>query len=141
MIQVTLNFPDQAALLAFFAAPAALAPVPAVKGEPLKSTAEKVTPTKPAKGEGADKPSAQPATTAEVKADPKPQEDTTSSAKPSESVDYPTLQKAVFALAGKSRDKAAAVAGSFGVKTFKELPEAKWADALAAVNAALAEAA
>jgi hypothetical protein len=42
-------------------------------------------------------------------------------------------------LAGKSRDAAAAVAGSFGVKTFKELPEGKWADALAAVNAKVAE--
>jgi hypothetical protein len=49
------------------------------------------------------------------------------------------LQKAVFALAGKSREAAAAVAGSFGVKTFKELPEAKWAEALAAVTAKLSE--
>ena len=65
-------------------------------------------------------------------------EATTSSPKPSDSVDYPTLQKAVFALAGKSRDAAAAVAASFSVKTFKDLPEAKWADALVAVNAALA---
>lgn len=55
------------------------------------------------------------------------------------SVDYPTLQKAVFALAGKSREAAAEVAGKFGVKTFKELPEAQWADALAAVNTKLAE--
>ena len=55
------------------------------------------------------------------------------------SVDYPTLQKAVFALAAKSRDAAAAVAKSFGVRTFKELPADKWADALAAVSAKLAE--
>ena len=54
-------------------------------------------------------------------------------------IDYPTLQKAVFALAGKSRDAASAVAASFGVKTFKELPADKWADALAAVNAKIAE--
>lgn len=54
-------------------------------------------------------------------------------------VEYPVLQKAVFALAGKSRDAAAAVAASFGVKTFKELDASKWADALAAVNAKLAE--
>lgn len=54
-------------------------------------------------------------------------------------VDYPTLQKAVFALAGKSREAAAAVAASFGVKTFKELPEAKWGEALAAVQAKTAE--
>lgn len=62
-----------------------------------------------------------------------------SSSEAASSVDYPTLQKAVFALAGKSREAAAAVAASMGVKTFKDLPEAKWADALAAVNAKLAE--
>lgn len=53
--------------------------------------------------------------------------------------DYPTLQKAVFALAGKSRDAAAAVAASFGVKTFKELDASKWGEALAAVQAKTAE--
>lgn len=58
---------------------------------------------------------------------------------PAPAVDYPTLQKAVFALAGKSREAAAAVAAGFGVKTFKDLPADKWADALAAVNAKLAE--
>jgi hypothetical protein len=30
------------------------------------------------------------------------------------------------------------VAATLGVKTFKELPESKWAEALAAVNEALA---
>lgn len=64
---------------------------------------------------------------------------TTSSEKPSESVEYPVLQKAVFTLASKSREKAAAVAASFGVKTFKELSEDKWFAALTAVNAALEE--
>ena len=58
---------------------------------------------------------------------------------PAPTIDYPTLQKAVFTLAGKSREAAAAVASSFGVKTFKDLPADKWADALAAVNAKLAE--
>lgn len=62
-----------------------------------------------------------------------------STASSSAPVEYPVLQKAVFALAGKSREAAAAVAASFGVKTFKELPEAKWADALAAVQAKTAE--
>lgn len=57
----------------------------------------------------------------------------------SEPVEYPVLQKAVFALAGKNREAAGAVAASFGVKTFKELSADKWADALAAVNAKLAE--
>lgn len=55
------------------------------------------------------------------------------------SVDYTTLQKAVFALAGKSREAAAAIAHSFGVKTFKELPADKWGAALEAVNAKIAE--
>jgi hypothetical protein len=62
-----------------------------------------------------------------------------STASSSEPVEYPVLQKAVFALAGKSREAAAAVAASMGVKTFKELPADKWGDALAAVNAKLAE--
>jgi len=71
---------------------------------------------------------------------PKPEPVATiSSEKPSESVAYPVLQKAVFALAGKSRDAVVAIAASFGAKTFKELPEAKWGEALAAVNAKLAE--
>lgn len=56
-----------------------------------------------------------------------------------QTVEYSVLQKAVFALAGKSREAAAAVAASLGVKTFKELPADKWADALAAVNGKLAE--
>ena len=54
-------------------------------------------------------------------------------------IDYPVLQKAVFALAGKSREAASEVAQSFGVKTFKDLDKSKWADALAAVNAKVAE--
>lgn len=58
---------------------------------------------------------------------------------PAPAVEYAVLQKAVFALAGKSREAAAAVAAGFGVKTFKDLPADKWADALAAVNAKLAE--
>lgn len=66
-----------------------------------------------------------------------------STATPSDSqpttVEYPVLQKAVFTLAGKSRDAAAEVAASMGVKTFKELPAEKWGDALAAVNAKIAE--
>ncbi len=54
-------------------------------------------------------------------------------------IDYATLQKAVFALAGKSREAAAAVAAGLGVKTFKELAADQWPNALTAVNAKLAE--
>lgn len=95
----------------------------------------------------ADKPKAEPKP--EVAADPKPVAEpstqeapaaqTASSSEASPSVDYPVLQKAVFALAHKSREAAAALAADFGVKTFKELPADKWADALATVNAKLAE--
>jgi hypothetical protein len=92
----------------------------------------------------ADKPKAEPK--AEVAADPKPAAEPSTPEAPaaqiassSEPIEYPVLQKAVFALAGKSRDAAAAVAAGFGVKTFKELPAEQWADALAAVNAKLAE--
>ena len=68
-----------------------------------------------------------------------PAASTASSSEASPSVEYPVLQKAVFALAGKSREAAAAVAASMGVKTFKELPQDKWAEALTAVTAKLAE--
>lgn len=54
------------------------------------------------------------------------------------STDYPTLQKAVFKLAGLSREVVGEVAASFEVKTFKDLAPALWGDALAAVNAAIA---
>ncbi len=56
-----------------------------------------------------------------------------------EAIKYEVLQKAVFTLAGKSRDAASAVAAGFGVKTFKELDQSKWAEALAAVNAKIEE--
>jgi hypothetical protein len=135
VIQVTLSFPDQAALVNFFAnsggavsAPekTAVADIAAVKvASPKPPKAQTAAPVAPA-------PVAAPApATVEPEAAPAP------AAAPA-AVDYPTLQKAVFALAGKSRESAGAVAASFGVKTFKELPEAKWGDALAAVNAALA---
>lgn len=85
----------------------------------------------------------------EVAVDPKPVAEpstqeapaaqTASSDEASKSVDYPTLQKAVFALAGKSREAAAALAADFGVKTFKELPADMWASALVAVNDKLTE--
>lgn len=139
MIQVTLSFPDQAALVQFFTSVSAPAPVKVEAPKPVKAEARAATQPAPVTVTKAAKVTAPAAPAAESPSDPKPEpEATTSSAKPSASVDYPTLQKAVFALAGKSRDKAAAVAATLGVKTFKELPESKWAEALAAVNEALA---
>lgn len=61
-----------------------------------------------------------------------------SAAKPA--IEYPVLQKAVFELASKDKTKAMAVAAELGVKTFKELPPERYAEALDAVKAALAEA-
>ena len=80
-------------------------------------------------------------TAASVAAEPPASTAATSSPAPAPApaIEYTVLQKAVFTLAGKSREAAAAVAASFGVKTFKDLPADKWADALAAVNAKLAE--
>lgn len=162
-IQVTLNFTSEADLLAFFANKKAVMHQP---GLPLESgeflpaaevnKAAKVAAPKPAATPAAPAPApkeaAAPAPAAESPSDPKPsaaapaaeaQPSAASTAAPADSqtgtVDYPTLQKAVFTLAGKSREAAAAVAASFGVKTFKELDASKWGDALAAVNTKIAE--
>lgn len=104
---------------------------------------EKVTDPKPTP---APKPAAEPSAPAAPAA---------STASSTEAVAYPVLQKAVFTLAGKSREAATEVAASFGVKTFKELaanPDADpkvtpfvekepglFAKALAAVEAKIAE--
>lgn len=54
-------------------------------------------------------------------------------------VSYPELQKAVLLLAGKNRDAAQALATHMGVKTFRELPQDRWHEALAAVNTKIVE--
>lgn len=104
------------------------------KSRDTPTKAEDMSAKKPAKTEApAQAVGTQPTATEEAVAAPESQ------AEAPAAIDYPTLQKAVFALAGKSRDAASAVAASFGVKTFKELPADKWADALAAVNAKIEE--
>ena len=139
MIQITLNFKS------IEAARAVLLDIPssALVGGPAANEADAPVVSKKAEKVDVYEKRVQKAEKIEqVVEAPKPEPVATiSSPKPTASVDYPTLQKAVFALAGKSRAAAAAVAGDFGVKTFKELPEAKWSDALDAVNAALAQAA
>jgi hypothetical protein len=155
-IQVTLNFTSEADLLAFFANKKAVVHppglplesgefVPAAELNNAKVAAPKPAPT-PAAPAPAPKEVAAPVPAAESPSDPKPVADSSAPAAPAvssvssaEPVDYPTLQKAVFTLAGKSREAAAAVATGFGVKTFKELDSAKWGEALAAVNAKIAE--
>jgi hypothetical protein len=153
-IQVTLNFTSEADLLAFFANKKAVVHPPglALESGEFVSAAElnKVAAPKPAPTPAAPAPApkevAAPVPAAESPSDPKPVADSPAPAAPAvssvsstEPVDYPTLQKAVFTLAGKSREAAAAVATGFGVKTFKELDSAKWGEALAAVNAKIAE--
>lgn len=52
-------------------------------------------------------------------------------------VAYPDLQKAVLTLHKMDPTAAVPIALGLGVATFKLLPEAKWAEALALVNAAI----
>lgn len=128
MISITLNFKSieaaRAALLEI--------PVTALVGgvEADKQNAE-VKPAKHAKQEPVQE--AAPEVKAEPQAAEAPAEEQPAA------VDYPTLQKAVFALAALNREAVVATAGSFGVKTFKELDQSKWAAALEAVQAKVAE--
>lgn len=138
MIQLTLTF------VSIEAARAALLEIPAnalVGGQAQEPEAPK--PVKAPKAEKAPAPAPAPTPEPEpvvaVSAPVAPAVSTASLSEPSPSVDYPTLQKAVFALAGKSREAAAEVAASMNVKTFKELGQGAWAGALLAVNAKLAE--
>lgn len=96
-------------------------------GKPVVAKTEKAAKVEKAEAVEAPKPDAEPSA---------PE---TTAAPAASSVDYPTLQKAVFALAGKSREAAASVAAGFGVKTFKELDASKWGEALGAVQEKLAE--
>jgi hypothetical protein len=54
-------------------------------------------------------------------------------------VDYPTLQKAVFALAAKNKPRVLELLQELRVGSFKELPPEAYADALKRVEAAAAE--
>jgi hypothetical protein len=147
-----MMFKDQAELLAFFSqggaaqlASAAAHVAPVQNTDKVTAGKPAATPTAPATATTTPKASAKAGTAAASPSDPKPvaaatpAASTASSEKPADSVDYPTLQKAVFALANASREAAGEVAQSFNVKTFKELPAAQWLDALTAVNTKLAE--
>lgn len=143
MIQITLNFATvEAARKALNEIPESLliGALPTPKTEVVKSTVEvaKERAPKPTKTvEEAPAPAPAPAVEppaptapiakAEVKADAAPE------------IDYPTLQKAVFTLAGKSREAAKAVAEQFGVENFKSMPKEMWAKAHDAVQAKIAE--
>lgn len=142
MINVTLTFSGLPELMTFFTsiqAPASgvkvspaveQASVPAELIQAVVTASE--APGKPAK---AAKPAPAPVA-APAPAIAAPAEAPAPAAAPE--VEYAVLQKAVFALAGRSREAAAAIAAHFGVKTFKELEAARWGDALEAVNERLA---
>lgn len=153
MITVTLNFKTiEAARKALLEIPSsALVGGPEPEAEAPKAAAAEAPTTQAASGKATAKGGAVPGKTAAEKAPAaesvaaEPPASTAAAASPAPApapapaVEYTVLQKAVFTLAGKSREAAAAVAASFGVKTFRDIPADKWADALAAVNAKLAE--
>lgn len=129
MIQVTLTFHSLSAALH------ALREIPE---STLNGALTDITP--------ADEPPAKPAVkrekprlqaVAEVVATHAPTVVATPTAAPS--VDYPALQRVVLQLAARDRDAAAGIAGSLGVKSFKELESARWGEAFGAVTAKLAE--
>lgn len=137
MIQITLTF------LTLDAARKALLELPEsaiVQGAPsvVEAPAPAPKPEKPAKAvKPAPEPeAAPPQPTAAPEVAPAP---VAAPAAPEPGIDYPTLQKAVFALVAKNRDLATQIAAGFGVRTFKELDASRWGDALVAVNTALSE--
>lgn len=143
MITVTLTFTSiDAAVRALREIPeSALAGAP-VAAPVVKDEAPDPKPTKASKASkpAAEPVAAQPQTTAGREEAPVPAAAAAQpEPAPAPTVEYATLQKAVFALAAKSREAAAAIAQSFGVKTFKELPAELWGAAYAAVTAKLAE--
>lgn len=135
---ITLTAPNGAALLEdlarFSVGTKADTPAPAKDKAEGKPKAVEKAAAPAASAEPAPSPAPAPAAAAKESAPAdKPKAD---------AVDYPTLQKAVFALAGKGTEGRAAageLAQSFSVKTFKELAPEKWGAALVAVNAKIAE--
>lgn len=140
MIQVTLQFASIAAAIK------ALTNVPEADAAlgTTRDAAPAPAPAKPKAAEKAAAPaaSAEPARTTEQPAAAAVKESAAADKPKADAIDYPTLQKAVFALAGKGTEGRAAageLAQSFGVKTFKDLDSAKWGEALQAVVAKTAE--
>ena len=137
MIDVTIHFPDQAALVAFFTSK------PAAPDVTVKDTSATVTPAKQEAARASTAAGKTEKAVAETKAADKPAE-----VKKTPTVDYPTLQKAVFDLVGavkaKGLDPAVHVLGiakQFGYDNFAKMKEAgpegamQFEPALAAVKA------
>lgn len=134
-IKVTLEFGTQEELLAFFGGAKAVAAAtpkasPTPKPQVSAQTAEPVATAAPAPAPVA-APVAQP--------DTKDAESAMATAADAPAIDYPTLQKKVFELAALDKSKATGIAGKLGVASFKELPATRYAEALKAVETAIAE--
>lgn len=118
MIKVTLEFPNAQGVVDFFAGKAA------VQNARVESPAPKTE--KPAAPK-VEKPGPAPAPAPKAE---KPAADADSP------VDYPTLQKAVFALAEKNKAVVQELITAQGGRSFKQLDPSEWVDALARVQAA-----
>lgn len=129
-VQVTLSFTNTEEMLAYFTGKGGNASATVKVETPKAESTKKETPAPKAEKPKAETPAPTPTPADTATVSP------TASSAPS--VDYPTLQKAVFALANaKGRD---AVVGllkeQFKVNSAKELAAEQYADALAAVTAA-----
>lgn len=100
---------------------------------PGKPSAAKTAPS-PRTAEAAPSPSADPVAQADA---PATQTEATPTAAAAASVSYQDLQKAVLALHKMDPQAAVPIAKALGADTFKLLPESKWTEALAQVNAAI----
>lgn len=131
-IQVTLTFANEDELIKYFARDKVAAPAVTTKVE----TAAKKEAAAPKVEKKAETPA--PTSTPAATETASPIASSASSSEGASSVDYPTLQKAVFALANaKGRDAVVSLLkDKFSVNSAKELAAEQYADALAAVTAA-----
>lgn len=127
-VQVTLSFTNTEEMLAYFTGRGVVAAATVKVEQPKPEVKKEAAAPKAEKPKAETKPAAEPT--------PAPEAETTTST--ASSVDYPTLQKAVFALANaKGRDAVVnLLKDTFNVGSAKELKAEQYADALAAVQAA-----
>ncbi len=135
-VKVTLEFATVQEAAAYLAGAAGVTPAVAQAAAPAAEVKVQKETSAP-KAEKAAKPKTESKTeAAAATSTPAPTEETKES--PASSVDYTSVQKAVFALANaKGRDAALAVIGTFGKASAKELAPEQYEAALAALTAAL----
>lgn len=135
-VKVTLEFATIQEAAAYLAGATGAAPA-AVNATPVAEVkVVKEAPAPKAEKAKAEKPKTESKTEAAATSTPAATEETKES--PASSVDYTSVQKAVFALANaKGRDAALAVIGTFGKASAKELAPEQYEAALAALTAAL----